>query len=347
MRLPGLLLAAAAALPGAAPADPGEWEVSAEVSAGLDGNATRAVAPEAAVRAPFLGLAVRARGAAGEGGLRGRVSLSEALRLHQGAPGADALASGLEAEGSAALGAGLTAGLSLAASDLRDEARRLARHELRAAGSLTLGTRRRGAALGGGWALFAPRDPVLRALTAEGPQASLRAHWSPAAGHALTLSGTAWQQDFPHWDPAERRQDTTFAGAAEYAYRGPFLAALGLEAARNRSRITGGGFTRQRLTGRVAAFLPLDVTLAGRVALQRSRYPAPLLLRDQLVLADGGEGQTLAELRLARRLGERWEVALAAAHHRSEAASGSSAPAFRRSTAALSLSWRAGSGESD
>jgi len=343
----GLLLAAAAALPGPGAAVSSDWELSAELGAGFDSNATRATAPDPAERTPFLGATARARGALRDGGLRGTAAIAEAGRFHQRTPGAAALASRLEAEGTAALGSGLSAGLTVAASDLRDQAGLLARHALRGDASLSLGGRALGLSLSGGWSLFTPRAEDLRSLAARGPQAGLRGWWSPSPAHLLGLSGSVWLQVFPRWDPALRRADTTSTATLEYVYRGPFLGALEWETSRNRSGAPGGDYQRNRVTGQLATWLPLDLTLAGRVALQRSRYPAPLRLRDQLLVAEGGEGQDMVELRVARRLGERWEIAAAAAHYRNEAASGSGAPSFRRTVASLLLGWRARSEPGD
>jgi len=341
-----LLLAFLAALPGAARAAPAEWELSAELGAGLDGNALRTTAPDPAERAPFASAAVRARGAARSGALSGSAALSGAARLHPSTSRADAVASGLETDGVAALGGGLSAGLALSGADLSDRAGLLARHALRGAASLSLGDAGLGLSLSAGWSLFEPRAAGLRDLTARGPLAGVRGRWSPGPGHALALSGSAWWQDYPRWEPAPRR-DTTWSAALEYAYRGPFLAGLAWESAWNRSGAEGGDFDRHRLTARAAAWLPGELRAALRLALQRSDYPAPLRLRDQLLAAQGGEGQDLVELRLARRLDERWELAVTAAHYRGEASGEASAPAFRRTVVSLSLGWRLRSEEGD
>lgn len=334
-----LIAAAAAALPRAGAAAPGEWELLGELGAGVDGNPLRVTAPERAEPTPFLSASGRARGMLRDGRLRATATLAEALRLHPDAPGANALASRLEADARLALREGVSAGLAVAASDLSDADGLLARHALRGTASLSLGRSELGLALSGGWALFAPRDGRLSSLAARGPEAGLHGWWSPAPRHALALSGSVWSQDFPRWDPG--RSDTTWSAAVAYTYRGPLHGALGYERSWNRSGVTGGDYERHRVTGRLAAWLPWDLVLAARLALQRSDYPAPLRLRDELLVSGGDEGQDLLELRVTHRFDEGWELTAAAAHYRSEAASQGGAPSFRRTVATVTLGWRA------
>lgn len=318
----------------------GEWDLRVELGGGLDTNPERLAGPGAEAEGFATALA-RARGALEGERLRLSGDLSLGGRLYPGRPGATAGASRLDGAARLALGDGLAAAAAIAASTLAERGHRLDHQALRGEGALRWERGEWGTSLSGGWTLFAPGDPVLRRFQASGPEGWLRASFTPATAHALSAGLGLWRAAYPRWDvPAEERRDLSWTAAAEYGYRGAVLATLGYAWTSNRSSAAGGDFERHRVTARGAAFLPLDLSLALRVSLQWSRYPEPLYLPQQLLLAEGQESQNAFEARLVRPLGESWELALAFAHYRSEVARGGAAPDFARSVASLTVGWR-------
>lgn len=337
-----LLLALAAA---AARGAEGEWDLSAELGGGHDTNPDRIAGP-GAVPEGFAAALARARGALDGERFRLSARLTGGVRLYPGRTGADALAGRLEADLRRELSGALAAAAELDASGLAERSHRLDQRTLRAQAGLRWDPGRWSASLAGGWALFEPVGAELRPFRASGPELWLRGTGSPARGHVLSAGLGLWSAGYPGWPEAAqaRRRDDTFTATAEYAWRGPLLAALSYAWSSNRSTAPGGAFERHRVTARGAAFLPLDLSLALRVSLQWTRYPEPLFLAQQL-LAGGGESQDAVEARLVRPLGGSLELALSFARYWSESVSGGAAPSFSRSVTSLTLGWRGGSGE--
>jgi len=339
-----LLAALAVASPARAPAAEGELELQLEAGGGADSNPTRAL--DGGGPAGGFGLAlVRARAEVLGERLRFQAALDEAARLYPGVAEATALASRLEASLRLALGAGLAAEASVSARDLTERGHALDQDALRAEASLGWARAGLGAALAGGFVLFAPREATLRPFLASGPEATLRAWWSPRPEHSLSASGSVWWASYPRWGELAPggRSDRTTTLSAEYAWRGDFLAALGYAFSHDASSAEGGDHDRHRVTARGAVLLPLELTLALRAALQWSSYPRPLLLSEQILLAAGQENQDVLELRLTRPLGADLELAIAAALYRAEAVRGGGAtPDYTRAVLSTTLVWRAG-----
>lgn len=339
-------LAALAAAPPAraeAPEPPPPWlDLWVEAGAGADGNPRR----EAGVaRSPsgFTSLLGRARARLAGERTALTLTLTEAGRLYPAAEGADALASRLEAAARAALGAGLTASASAAASDTTTRDGRLDRHALRADASLAWRAGPLQAAAAGGWSRFAPRERTLHPFRAEGPEAWLRLSCWPAAAHRLTAGAGRSVAGFPGWAAAgapgaATRRDRAGHLAAEWSWRGEALAAAGWTYTRNESSAPGGDFTRHRLTASAALPLPADLTLAARLALQWSRYPDPLLLAAEQRLAEGQEALDQLEARLTRPLPGALEASLTLSWYR--ARGGAGVPAYERAVAAVGIGWR-------
>ena len=341
-----LLAALAVAAPAEATAAEGELELQLEAGAGADSNPFRTLDGGGAVGGFGLVL-LRARADVLGERLRFQAALDEGARLYP-APAtaeASAFASRLEASLRLALGAGLAAEAILSARDLTELGGALDQDALRTEASLAWARGSVGTALAGGFNLFAPREATLRPFLAAGPEAGLRAWWSPRPEHFFSASGSVWWASYPRWGelaPGGRR-DTTSTFSAEYAWRGDFLAALGYAFSHDASSAEGGDHDRHRLTARGAVLLPLELTLAFRAALQWSSYPQPLFLSEQLLLAAGQENQDALELRLTRPLGADLELALAAALYRAEAVRGGGpAPDYTRGVLSTTLVWHAG-----
>jgi hypothetical protein len=314
----------------------------AEVGGGVDGNPGR-VAGLAQSPHGFASLLGRARVRLEGETASGVLALTEAGRLYPEARGADALASRLELAGRARLAAGLSAAVSGSASDTTQRDGLLDRHALRGEGSLAWRLGPVQGAVAGGWSLFAPREPGLRPFRSDGPEAWLRLAWWPSSAHQVSAgAGRSWA-DFPGWASAgapgsPRREDQAQHLSAGWSWRGPALASLGWDFTQNRSGAPGGDFTRHRLTASAALGLPLDLTLAARLALQWSRYPDPLLLPAEQRLAEGREALDQLEARLTRALPGPLEVSLALAWYRAQGGQG--VPGYRRTVATLLLGWR-------
>lgn len=339
-----LLLALAA--PAARGAD-GEWDLGAELGGGVDTNPDRLAGGGAEAGGFALALG-RARAALEGEAWRAAVRLGAGARLYPSRSGATAGAWRLEAASSRDLAGSLQAQAGLAASGLSEVGGRLDRRALRGLAGLRWDPGAFGASLEGGWAMFGPRGAELRAFRASGPEGRLLASWSPSPRHLLTAGIDLWRADYPGWPAAAGagRRDDTATASAEYAWSGPLLAALGYSFSSGRSTAPGGDLERHRVSARAAAALPRGLTLAIRASLQWSRYPEPLYLPQQLLLAAGGESQDAVEARLTVPLGGSFELALASAAYWSEAVSGGTAPSFFRSATSLTAAWRAGSGYS-
>jgi hypothetical protein len=343
-----LLLALAA--PVASGAE-GEWDLGAELGGGQDTNPERVSGPGGPGPAPEAFATALARARGGLEGDRYRLSarLTGAARLYPGRPDASAGGARLEADARREISGPLAAAAELDASGLSERGHRLDQRTLRAQGGLRWDPGRWSASLAGGWALFEPLGAELRPFRASGPELWLRGALgagTAAQRHVLSAGLGLWSAGYPGWPEAAqaRRRDDTLTAMAEYAWRGPMLAALSYAWSSNRSTAPGGAFERHRVTARGAAFLPLELSLALRASLQWTRYPEPLYLAQQL-LAGGGESQNAVEARLARRLGGSFELALSFAHYWSEAVSGGTAPGFARSVTSLTAGWRGGSGD--
>jgi hypothetical protein len=329
------------AAPGSARA--ADWlDLWAEAGGGVDGNpgrvAGRSQSPHAF--ASLLGRArVRLEGEAASGIL----TLTEAGRLHPGTRGADALASRLDLAGRARLVDGLTAAVSGTASDATERDGLLDRHALHGEGSLAWRYGPVQGTLAGGWSLFAPREPLLRPFRSNGPEGWLRLAWWPVAAHQLSAGAGLSRADFPGWAAAgapgsPRREDQAQHLSAGWSWRGAALCTLGWDFTQNRSGAPGGDFTRHRLTASSALRLPLEVTLAARLAQQWSRYPDPLLLSAEQRLAEGQEALDQLEARLTRTISGHLEASLTLGWYRAKGGAG--VPAYQRTVASLALGWR-------
>jgi hypothetical protein len=329
---------ALAAAPEAAAAEH-DWSMQAETGGGIDTNPSR-VATSEGPAALVLGQ-VRARDRVAGDGWGAQADLTAGARLYLDAPGATALASRLEASGQAGLGGPLTAGASLLASDLSEADGLLDGDVLRGNLSLHLGRPGWGASLAAGWLALLPRAADLRAFGSSGPEGWLRGTLAPRPGHQLSAGLGFAFASFPRWQ-APGREDTAWTLEAGYGYRGGLVADLRYAFTASRSTVDGGAFDRHQLRGRAALFLRGDWTLALRAALQRSRYPAPLYLLQQLRLPSGDEGQDLVEGRLAIPLGASSELRLSLARSWGETVPGASSPVVGRTLATLSVAWREG-----
>ncbi len=333
----------ALALPGAARAAPA-LDLWMEAGAGADGNPGRVPGAAQEPRG-FTMLIGRVRLRLDGDAAGATVKLTEAARLYPGVRGADVLVSRLDLVGHAALGGGLVAGLSFLATDSSDREGLLDRHSLRGEGSMGMRRGRLEGTLAGGWWLFTPRERSLRPFRSGGPEGWLRSSWAPFEGQQLAAALGFSQAAFPGWEAlgapgAPARTDRARHLAAEWSWRGPVLATLGWGFTQNGSSAPGGDFTRHQFTASGAFRLPLDLTLAARLALQWSSYPDPLLLAAQQRLAEGQESLDAGEARLTRRLAGLLEATLSLAWYRAKGGTG--VPGLERAVATLALGWRGG-----
>jgi hypothetical protein len=344
--LVALAAAAAVAAPGARAAG-GDLQLELGASAGADTNPAR-VAGGGERADGFALVEGRAKGTLTAERVRLAGDLSQAARLYPSVGEATASATRLDLGARAALGGGFAVLATALATDLTERGHRLDEDALDGAASLAWASGGWGASAGGGWRAFLPRDVPLRAFRAAGPTAALRASFAPAPDHALVVGYALWAAAYRSWPEAHGRFDHTRTASAEWSYRGGFAADLGYAYAWNGSTARGGAFERHRVTARAAAFLPLDLTLAVRGALQWSRYPDPAFVAAQLLLAQGDESLDALEVRLTRPLGERLELALGFALYAGEVAlDAARAPRFTRAVVTTGLAWRARYGASD
>jgi hypothetical protein len=330
-----LLLAAAPAAAGAETA----WRVRAEAGPGWDSNALRVAGGPSPDDDAFAELALRARGRVERGRWRLDAGLAEGLRAFAGASAADVLASRLDLGAARAVGARAEAGLDGFARDLRERGGARDQHEAQA---LAWGRLRAGRlvwAAGAGWSLFAPRAAGLRAFRRDGPLLQASATAALSREHSLQLRWGFSAAAHPGWPGG--RDDRGHAAGLEWTWDGPVLVALGYGYARNDSSVAAGEWRRHRLTARVAASLPLEVTAAARAGLQRSSYPGGAALSEELFVGQGDETQNATELQLSRPLAGAAELVLRVAHYRSELGGGA-ALGFRRSLAQLAIAWEWG-----
>lgn len=314
----------------------------AEAGGGVDGNPGRVAGVSQSPRG-FTSLLGRARARLEGETVAAVLTLTEAGRLYPGARGADALASRLELLGRARLAAGLTAAVSGSAADTTQRDGLLDRHALHGEGSLAYRHGPVQGAVTGGWSLFAPREPLLRPFRSSGPEAWLRLAWWPAGAHQLSVGAGRSRAGFPGWAAAgapgsPRREDEAQHLSAGWSWRGTALVSLAWDFTQNRSGAPGGDFTRHRLGASGALRLPLEVTLAARLALQWSRYPDPLLLPAEQRLAEGQEALDQMEARLTRTVSGPVEASLSLAWYRAQGGAG--VPAYQRTVAAVALGWR-------
>jgi hypothetical protein len=313
--------------------------LEAELGGGADGNPDR-LTGAGSPAAGFATVLLRARGSLE--GERSRVlgTLTEGGRFYPGPSEASAAASRLEATATTLLSGGWTAGLSLVASDLTEEGHELDDDEGKGLLSLAFETGRLRARLGAGFELDRPRGPTLIAFEELGPEASFGLDLRLSREHVVSAGYGFEYLAYPRWEElaGSGRADTTQTFSFDYGYDGNFLAGLGYAYAVNRSTVAGGDFERHRVTGRLAAYLPAELTLALRAALQWSHYPEPLYLKQELLLAE--ENQDLLELRLTRAISDELDVSIAYSTYHEEATPGTPAPGFARTLVYLVLSWR-------
>jgi hypothetical protein len=319
-----------------------ELALEAELGAGVDTNPERVLGASESADGFAVALV---RGKLRLEGERAGLSaqLSEAGRLYFGAGSATAGASRLEAQGQLRLSERVSAGASLLASDLTERGHRLDHDVLDGSAFLSWASGPWGASATAGWNLFAPRDAPLRAFLSSGPHAGVRGSWRFLPAETLHAGYDFAAPAYPRWREAvgTERDDRTHTLSAEWVHRGSFLAGLGYAYSWNRSSAAGGDFDRHRVTGRLATYLPYDFTLALRGSLQWSRYPEPLFLAEQILLAEGQQNLDSLEARLTHPLRGALEVALSLALYRAEAVVGpGDAPSFTRGVASLALTWR-------
>jgi len=335
-----LCAALLAAAPAPAEDGPGEkpLRAEAELGPGFDSNPLRGAGGDPGGDA-FLGGSVRLGAASrpGDDRLQVGASLTEGWRLFVSQRDGDLLVSRLEARASWGARDSVRPAATLALKDLSEGAGVRNQHEVHAllsvglqAGDVDLGG-------GGGWAAVVPRNQALRGFRRDGPAAALWATWRPARSSLLSGRCEAARWRHPHW-PAGR-EDWTYTASLELTWKGPALATLGYTFGYNHSTEDAGTWRRHRLTARVAAFLPLDLTAAGEASVQWARHPGGVFLAEQILLGNAAETQNALVLQLVRPVGRGLELSLEGASYGNELG-GEAGVAFRRTVTQLLLRWR-------
>jgi len=345
--LPAPLVALALALPAGALAAERSLDLGLELLSGVDGNPARALGP-GSKRDAFLQPLARLRGELAGDGWRGSLALDEGLRLFAQTPSARAVASRLAARGALELGAGFAAALAASGSDLTERGGRLDQDALRGEALLSWRTDAAGASLSGGWSRFAPRDAPLRRFATRGPEGWLRGWIALAGGHRLEVGAQLARAEYPRWREAAppgqsvpARIDDALGLAAEWAWRGPLVGALGYGFTRNGSNVGGGDYRRHQVALRAAVPLGGEAVLVARAALQWTRRPEALVAPgEQLRVEAGREELDLADLRATLPLARDLDLVLGAAGQWSEG-SAAGLPSYRRLLFTLGASWRA------
>lgn len=336
------ILAALLALAASPARAEGGLDLWFEGGGGVDTNPRRLPGPEDGPRG-FTSLLGRARLSLEGEVARGLVTLTEAARLYPTVEDATALASRLEAAGRWRLGRGFAAGASGVATDYRERGGQLDRQAARLEGTLGLDRERWSGALAAGWSGFAPGDPSLRPFRVSGPEAWLRASLAPSPAHRLGAALGGSLASYPGWadlgPPAgPSRSDRALLAGLDWSFRGEALLSAGWSYTQNHSDAAGGDYTRHRLTASAAARLPAELTLAGRLSLQWTRWPDPLLLPASVRLAEGQEALDTLEARLSRPLLGPLELALSLAWYHADGTA--EVPGYQRAVATLALGWR-------
>lgn len=338
-RAPLLALAALVPLLVPAAARAGDGALRLEVGGGADTNALR-LAEEDGEADAFVSAVVSgtAAGAARGFDLRGATSLG--ARSYPARPDANLLATRLDLGAGRALSRRLRLDAALELRDLSEQGGW--RDETGGRGALEATLRAGRSRVGGGGAFEAdfPRDPVLEKFRWYGPVASL---WvtTPAGESQVVRAGVDWsRRHYPRWDGP--RDDDVYTASVEWLRRRPLVLGIGYSFSADFSTVRGGDHRRHRLFGRVAVTLPGDVTVAMMGSLQRSLYPDDVSIDQQVLLAQADASQNALELRVARPLGSRLELALTAAAYDSEL-NGEGVPRlpYAREVVGLALSWRA------
>jgi hypothetical protein len=138
----------------------------------------------------------------------------------------------------------------------------------------------------------------------------------------------------------DARVDHLLTGAVDVARTGAVLVGAGYALVLNRSNSFGETVTRQFLTARFAADLPLGLALAARVEVLFARYAAPIIVaqdagRSFVTYED--ENRSSARVDLSRDLTERLQLIARYTFYTNELAATS--VTYRRQTALLSLAF--------
>jgi hypothetical protein len=309
-----------------------------ELGGGVDTNPLR-LAEEGVEREPFVS-AVAIGSFAGHAGkldLRGALSLG--ARSYPSARDANLVATRLDLGAGRAVSRKLRLELAGTFHDLTEHGGVRSETGGRAGLDATLRAGRSRIGLGGGFEAIAPRDAPLQRFEWYGPTASL---WvtTPAGESQHVRAGVDYaRRHYANW--LEPRDDDVVTATVEWLRRRPVLIGIAYAFSADFSDVDGGSHFRQRLSARAAVTLPGEFTVALLGNIQRSQYP-DRFSTDQPVLLSQQDAQNALELRVARPLGSRLELAITAAAYDSEL-NGAGVPRlpYAREVIGIALSWRA------
>jgi hypothetical protein len=309
-----------------------------ELGGGVDTNPLR-LPQEGGEREPFVGAVAVGSFAGRTAKLALRGSLSLGARAYSTTPDANLIATRLDLGAGGAVSRKLRLELAGTFRDLTEHGG--FRSETAGRGTLeaTLRAGRSRVGVGGGFEAVAPRDLPLQPYEAYGPVAVLWLTTPSGESQHVRLAVDYARRHFPRW--AEPRDDDVVTTTVEWLRRRPMVLGVAYAFSANFSNVPGGSHYRHRLSARAAVTLPGDFTVAMLGNLQRSQYPDNFST-DQPVLLSQQDAQNGLELRVARPLGSRVELAITAAAYDSELNDGGVPRLpYAREVIGIALSWRA------
>lgn len=173
-----------------------------------------------------------------------------------------------------------------------------------------------------------------------GPRALLEATLPLTSHHRLTadLDGARHIYDPESlFAGAARRDDTVLAAGLAYRFKGAVLAGAGYGFLAVLSNQPGRSLQRHRLDGQVGLFLPGQIALAATAAVQRTRFPEGLDLSPELLLTTDDESTNSLTLSLSRRFENGLSLELRGAGYQADFAGNDLH--YRRAVAQLALGW--------
>lgn len=115
----------------------------------------------------------------------------------------------------------------------------------------------------------------------------------------------------PDLDPQPelgRRLDTFFIVGVGYQYRGPWAFGFTYSFMESDSNSFGETLRRHRINLNAGVKLFWELSLMGNVVLQLAQYPDGVYLSEELIVIDDDESQNQVSLKLARPLGDYFEI---------------------------------------
>ena len=115
----------------------------------------------------------------------------------------------------------------------------------------------------------------------------------------------------PELDPPPElgvRRDTFFIVGVGYQYRGPWAFGFNYSFMESDSNSYGETLRRHRINANAGVKLFWELSVMANVVLQLAQYPDGVYLSDELIVIDDDESQNQVALKLARPLGDHFEI---------------------------------------